>query len=236
MDITEEWCCQSVFICEFGFHYGAIMFIVFEGIDGSGKTLQSKLLYESLTAKGIKASLTKEPTEGPIGRLIRQNAAGVAGSFIKVNKKIADRGIDGVLVNQFAMQALFVSDRLYHIEQFIEPELAAGHVVISDRYMLSTIAYGMAAGISKKWLVALNKGLIEPDITFLLDLDVKAALKRIGKRQGTKELFEKEEFLNRVRRAYLQLAKGRRGCFIVDASKDKEEVAADINRIVNKYL
>ncbi|MGC8587354.1 MAG: dTMP kinase, partial [Candidatus Micrarchaeia archaeon] len=175
------------------------MFIVFEGIDGAGKTIQAKILYERLNGMGVKASLTKEPTDGPVGKLIRKNASGVAGSFIKVEKKIAKKDIDGTLVNQFAMQALFVSDRLYHIEQFIEPELAAGHVVISDRYMLSTIAYGMAAGISRKWLVTLNRGLIEPDITLLLDLDVKTALERIGARRSTKELFEKAEFLSRVR-------------------------------------
>ncbi|MEM3851235.1 MAG: hypothetical protein QXD17_02395, partial [Candidatus Micrarchaeaceae archaeon] len=97
------------------------MFIVFEGIDGSGKTTQAKALSAYLASKGIKCFLTKEPTNGPIGRFIRQNAAGIAGSFVKVNKSIANKEVDSMLINQFAMQALFVSDRLYHIEQFIKP-------------------------------------------------------------------------------------------------------------------
>ncbi|MEM3290521.1 MAG: dTMP kinase, partial [Candidatus Micrarchaeaceae archaeon] len=156
------------------------MFIVFEGIDGSGKTTQAKALSAYLASKGIKCFLTKEPTNGPIGRFIRQNAAGIAGSFVKVNKSIANKEVDSMLINQFAMQALFVSDRLYHIEQFIKPKLESGYTVISDRYILSTIAYGMAAGISKGWLVALNRGLIEPDVTLLLDISPAVALKRIG--------------------------------------------------------
>ncbi|MEM3201536.1 MAG: dTMP kinase [Candidatus Micrarchaeaceae archaeon] len=212
------------------------MFIVFEGIDGAGKTTQAKILSDYLASKGIKCFLTKEPTDGPIGAFIRQNARGVPGSFIKINRNIANKKVDGSLVNQFAMQALFVSDRLYHIEQFIKPKLESGSTVISDRYILSTIAYGMAAGISKKWLIALNKGLIEPDVTLLLDISPAVALKRIGARRGRKEFFEKEAFLGRARRAYLELAKGRKGCIIIDAAKGKDEVAQEIKAKIDDIV
>ncbi|MEM3205090.1 MAG: dTMP kinase [Candidatus Micrarchaeaceae archaeon] len=212
------------------------MFIVFEGIDGSGKTTQAKALSAYLASKGIKCFLTKEPTNGPIGRFIRQNAAGIAGSFVKVNKSIANKEVDSMLINQFAMQALFVSDRLYHIEQFIKPKLKSGYTVISDRYILSTIAYGMAAGISKGWLVALNRGLIEPDVTLLLDISPAVALKRIGARGSKKELFEKELFLSKAQRAYLKLAKTTRGCIVIDAEESKDEVAQEIKAKIDDIV
>ncbi|VVB75896.1 putative thymidylate kinase [Candidatus Tiddalikarchaeum anstoanum] len=161
------------------------MLIVFEGADGSGKTTQSKLLYKYLKHKGLKVILTKEPTKGPIGRLIRKNFL-----YSKFNN---------VYVDAF----LFAADTYSHIESVIKPSLAKDVIVISDRYFYSNLAYQGAEGLSLDYLVKLHENTLKPDVVFLLDCDVDTCMKRLKKVRRSK--YETRDFLSKVRNSYLML-------------------------------
>ncbi len=171
------------------------MFVAFDGIDGSGKSTQARMLHEYMGGRE-KTILTAEPTNGKIGQLLR--------SYLRGEEKVDDRTI----------QLLFVADRSEHVREISSYTSTAS--VISDRYVLSTIAYGMAAGLDKKWLIELNSGFIVPDHTIIIDVDANEAMNRVERRTAKKngkeksragktERFEKREFLERVRKAYLSL-------------------------------
>ncbi|MGC9059310.1 MAG: dTMP kinase [Candidatus Aenigmatarchaeota archaeon] len=192
-------------------------FIVFEGIDGAGLTTQANLLENYLKSKGYDVILTKEPTNNLIGGLIR---AALKKEWITSNK---------------TLQLLFSADRAHHLEREIIPALEKGKIVISDRYFLSTIAYGMIE-VEKDWLKALNSKFLIPDIIFILDLPVEIALERIGKSRFGFELFEERGKLEKIRRNFIELSKEYNNCFIIDASKSIEEVHENIKKIVNKII
>jgi len=166
-------------------------FIVLEGIDGSGKSTQAKLLEEYLTSKGIETYLTSEPTKGPIGNLIR--------AFIKddtlghqVNKEQFNK----------VMTYLFRADRIIHSTE-IKRQISNGVWVICDRYEFSTLAYnGDSCFISGYENDNLMSDFLEPDLTIMVDVTVDEAIKRIGSRSGGKEVFENKEFLEKVSKNY----------------------------------
>ncbi len=106
------------------------LFLVFEGIDGSGKSTQARLLYETLVKRGIKAVLTKEPTDGPFGKKLRQ---------------LAQKGRDQITLQE--EYDLFMQDRAEHVEKELMPQLDQGAVVVCDRYFYSTMAYQGALGL-----------------------------------------------------------------------------------------
>lgn len=166
-------------------------FIVFEGVDGSGQTTQSKKLSNFLKKKGYKVFLTKEPTPNS--------------KFGKQIRKILDKKEK---ISPFNLQKFFVKDRSWHLKNEVIPALKKSKIVICDRYLFSTLAYG--AGVNKlsmKKLIALNKNFLLPDFTFYIDVEPKIALKRIIKRGEGQTLFEKEEKLKRVRRVFKNLLK-----------------------------
>ncbi len=168
-------------------------FIVVEGIDGAGTTTQSALLRDALERAGAECSLTREPTGGPIGNLIR--------NFLE--KKIDP--LRDVYCDEKAerdvLSLLFTADRLDHLQREIEPALAIGRHVVSDRYYHSTFAYQMKSSAHLKWLVEMNSAARTPDLTFFIDLPPAAALERMESR-GRKDLFETSEQLRRIRAAY----------------------------------
>ena len=176
------------------------MFIVLEGIDGCGKTTVAKLLAEK-----CNALVTKEPTAGSkkIHQILRHHVTAPS---------------------PLEMQELYIADRLEHIKRVIEPALAKGKNVICQRYALSTYAYGTAFGVSQK---DLKHDFLEPDATFLLDLSAKDAIKRIEKRKKTKEYFEKEKKLEKIRKQYLKLAKQHKA-IIIDAMPSPEVIVEEI--------
>ncbi len=190
------------------------MFFAFEGIDGSGKSTQAKLLYESLKQKN-KVLLTEEPTNGIIGKSIKELL------------KRSD-------LSPMAMQMLFAADREEHVSKLIIPKLNDGYHIITDRYFLSTIAYGMASGVDEKRLEGLAYGLPNPALTFVLDIDVDIAYGRLEKTRDALSIYEHREFLEKVREAYLGLAKKRDGCIIIDASRKTNEVSEDILQAIGK--
>ena len=164
------------------------MFIVIEGIDGTGNSTQVKLLGEWFARAGRDVVLSREPTDGRWGRKLRESAA-------------AGR-LDAATELEY-----FLSDRRQHVEELIRPSLAAGKVVILDRYYFSTMAYQGARGFDPGEIRRKNEAFAPvPDHLFILDLDVDAALVRIGSRGDIANEFEQRESLEACRRVFLSLA------------------------------
>jgi dTMP kinase len=164
------------------------VFIVFEGIDGAGKSTQIQLLAEALRARGIEPVLSREPTDGPWGRKLRESAT--------TGRMSAADELEH-----------FIQDRGEHMATLIAPSLAAGRWVIVDRYYYSTIAYQGVRGLDPKALQHRMESLFpKPDRVFLLDINPTAAVKRI--RQGRGEApneFEQGAALERIRQVFLSL-------------------------------
>lgn len=164
------------------------LFIVLEGIDGSGKTTQARALLRRLRRRGHEARFYREPTRGRWGREIKRLAAR-AGSLTPGEEL-----------------ALFVRDREENVAKNLAPALRAGRVVVLDRYYFSTMAYQGAKGIDVERIRRMNEAFaIRPDLVFILDVDAEAGLARISGRKSRDELFERRDYLRRVRRIFLGL-------------------------------
>ncbi|MBI5044171.1 MAG: dTMP kinase [Nitrospirae bacterium] len=203
------------------------LFITFEGIEGCGKTTQMNLLSDYLKKEGFSVLKTREPGGTRIGEKIRDILLNPD------NKKMAKE----------TEILLYGASRTQHIEEIIKPALKSGKIVLCDRYTDSTLAYqgfGRNMGISFiKRACRLSLGTIQPDLTILLDLDVKAGLDRIKNRKGGNDRIEKEKiaFHNRVRKGYLKLAKASRERIkIVKADKEIDEIQKEIKDIVIRKL
>ena len=200
-------------------------FIVLEGIDGAGTTTQAKLLYQSLLKKGISVQLTAEPSTGPIGSLIRK--------YLKGEEKFAERHLGAHI-----LALLFAGDRIDHLSREIFPALEQGKVVISDRYLLSSLAY-QSLECELNWVSVINREAPPPDLTVLLDCPAEIALKRIEQRYLWPELFENLEVQKKVREKYLKLARQLYSdlrIVVIDASRPIEEVSREIIREVSNFL
>ena len=152
------------------------MFITFEGLDGSGKTTQARLLGARLEAEGVEVVLTREPGGTPLGEEIRNLV------------------LHGGEVAPWAEAALYAASRAQHVEQLIRPALARGATVISDRYVDSSVAYqGIARGLGLERVLELNLAAVEglmPDRTILLEIDADDAVGRMG---GERDRIERED-------------------------------------------
>ena len=163
------------------------MFIVIEGIDGTGKSTQAKLLATHLTSQGKTVVLSREPTDGPWGTLLRNSAS------------------TGRLSPEDELET-FLKDRQQHVTEIIIPALAAGHTVILDRYYFSTMAYQGARGFDSQEIRRKNEAFAPiPDLLLILDLDVDKAIERIGVRGDTANEFEQRANLARCREIFLSL-------------------------------
>lgn len=194
-------------------------FIVFEGIDGSGKSTLCKRVAETLGARGIPAVVTAEPTHGGIGAIIRSGAAGP--------------------ISQETEALLFVADRNDHTERIME-SVSEGVVVLCDRYFASTVAYQSSGldgvAVDAEWLITINSRFFDrPDLVILLDIDPEAGLGRVDSRGEEVSKFEDLEFLRRVRSSYLDLAE-RFGFRVVDASRTPDEVYEEVVSIIRGVL
>ncbi|MBI1934737.1 dTMP kinase [Candidatus Peregrinibacteria bacterium] len=192
-------------------------FLVLEGPDGSGTTFHSVTLATRLQKEGYDVLCTAEPTAGPIGTEIR-------------------RYINGHLpIPQASLQLLFTADRSLHGTETIEPALQAGKMVICDRYIPSTIAYGEAAGVDSLWLRELNKNFIQPDVTLYLLPPLSICLQRLSQRQ-TRDALESSSFQERVYRIYQKIsAEDPRGQ-LIDSSGLKDDVMQLVFAAVQKVL
>lgn len=208
------------------------VFIVVEGIDGSGSTTQALRLCERLRGLGRETISTREPSAGPIGVLIRdvlQHRTEVAGSTGTPDWS--------------AMALLFAADRVEHTRRVIEPALAAGHVVVSDRYTLSSLTYqsltapDQARGL--EWLRAINARALEPDLVVVIDTPAAVARERRARRGGPAELFEVDDLQVRLAEAYLQAESylGLAGRVVhVDGTRDADAVFEEVERAVRPLL
>ena len=191
-------------------------FVVLEGIDGSGTTTHSKLLYGFLKLLKLKVHLTQEPSNNEIGLLLRK--------FLK-NKEIPP-STDALM---------FAADRDLHYKSEIKPKLDQGYIVISDRYLESSLIYQslQSEEISLDWVKIINKFAAPPDLTILLDIDPKISLSR--KTQESLEKFEDTSFLDRVRELYLSRAKTN-GYHLINTDDIIEIVQGKIQKIVFESL
>ncbi|GAB4323238.1 MAG: dTMP kinase [Promethearchaeota archaeon] len=190
-------------------------FIVLEGIDGSGTTSQARALKERLESMGHPVHVTQEPSDGPIGRLLRK----------VLRDPSSHPAVDALL---------FAADRVDHHAREITKYLELGTHVISDRYLESSIAYQGAQSMEVLgdqafgWIETINRYAPKPDLTVLLDCDPEVALRRKGE---LTEKFEKVDFLSRVREIYLKRAE-ELGYPVVSSEQGQVETTEEILRLL----
>jgi dTMP kinase len=155
--------------------------IVFEGTDGTGKSTQLKLLGQDLAALGFSVIITKEPTEGPIGQKIRE-------LYRNRHKYSREQELE-----------LFLADRREHVTHILRPGLAAGKIILCDRYFFSTAAYQGARGFNPDMILKQNTFAPEPDLVLLFEAPLDISLERITSGRGeTPNNFEQPDFLKKV--------------------------------------
>ncbi|MBQ6512058.1 dTMP kinase [Methanobrevibacter sp.] len=184
------------------------MYIVFEGIDGAGKSTQIQMLKEWLENNGFRVETLVEPTDSEVGKLIR---------------KILQRPDATTDTLQKTLGLLFAADRMLIMDELSEDS----KIFISDRSFISSLAYQEPAD----WIEVLNKYAKKPDLLILLDLDVK---KSVARTSG-KDTFENEEFLTKVKANYLEISKNFQ-CEKIDANNGVNKVSSDIKKAVAPYL
>lgn len=192
-------------------------YFVFEGLDGSGKSTQCRMLADALHSRGYPVTLTKEPTDGPWGQQIREMA--------RSNKRVTPQ------------QELewFIHDRKEHIEQLIQPTLSKGHILIQDRYFLSTMAYQGSRGLDPQTILAQHLTFAPlPCRTFLLDLPPEVGLERVRKRQSTPDAFETLDALQKCAAIFHEIEL--EGLTRLPAEQPPQELHKEILAIVLEEL
>ncbi|MEM4723767.1 MAG: dTMP kinase [Candidatus Hadarchaeum sp.] len=200
--------------------YGAWVrgkFICIEGLDGSGKSTQVRLLAKWLRNLGYNVVVTEEPTVGPIGKIIKLALAG------KLRMPVAAEAL------------LFAADRLQHVEQVVAPSLNSGKFVISDRYIASSLAYQSARGLPLKWVMKVNEMAPDPDLMILIDVPAEVSAQRINRSRKLDEFERNLELQRKVRQAYLRIAKLCK-MKVVDGNRSIDEVQEEIQQLVKRLL
>lgn len=171
-------------------------FIVLEGIDGSGTTTQAALLADALRARQHDVVLTREPTDRALGSQIRA----------ALQRRLTLPSGDPVSLPAESLALLFAADRLDHLAHVVEPALARGAIVVSDRYVLSSLVYQSATDpegtAALEWLRAINGRARRPDLTIVLDLPASVAETRRQMRGGPEEIFEQRALQERLADLY----------------------------------
>jgi dTMP kinase len=170
--------------------------IVLEGIDGAGTTTQVARLTNRLRAMSVSVRATREPSDGPVGTLARQVLAGAAGHA----------------PGWATMALLFAADRMDHVEREIEPYVAQGIVVVSDRYVASSLAYqslssGAAADEVIEWIRTINRHARRPDLTVVLDVPAEMAADRRAGRGEAAQLYDQDEMQRSLATFYRDLSR-----------------------------
>jgi dTMP kinase len=189
-------------------------FICIEGLDGCGKTTQAKLLVKKMR-KSHNAVYTAEPSRGKIGAFIRKSCL--------YGKKRLSSVVEALL---------FAADRLEHVENEVLPALNQGRLVVSDRYIYSSLAYQGAAGLSLEWIQKINEHALRPDFAIFVDVDPKIVMQRL---KPNKSVMENLETQQKVREIYLKFVK-KGDLFRIDGNRPKNEVAEEIFSVVLKFL
>jgi dTMP kinase len=191
-------------------------FVVFEGIDGAGSTTQLVRLAGWLRSQGVEVEMTREPSGGPVGAVLRQV-------------------IDGrCSLDPVALALAFAADRADHLgnpTNGMRSALDQGRWVLCDRYLLSSLAYQGDAAIGWDWLRELNRHALEPDVTVLVDTSVGVAAERIARRSARVEMFHDAEELSRTRanyRALVDAGEGLGHLVVVPGDAEPDEVFAKL--------
>lgn len=184
-----------------------------EGPDGSGTTTQTGLLADDLMASDQRVYVTAEPSDGPIGQVLRSHVKG-------------DLTLDPVTA-----ALAFTADRADHLAKEVRPALGRGEWVVSDRYLLSTLAYQGAEGIDRAWVLAASAGFEVPGLTVYLRVPVTELARRLGSR-GSADRYERRDFAERVIASYDEsidlLRDAGHRIEVVDGSADPGAVQAEI--------
>ena len=201
-------------------------FIAFEGIDGSGKSTQIGLLAERLKKEGVCCYTTMEPTNAPVGSLVRQVMTG----RIRMDNK--------------AIAALFAADRLDHLLNEVDGialKIEEGTTVLTDRYYFSSYAYH-SVDVPMEWVIRANEQsalILRPTVNLFIDVDPDTALERIARNRFHQELFEKKSRLVEVRENYkkaFDLLAGEEKYTVIDGNQSREAIADNIWEAVRGYF
>jgi dTMP kinase len=191
------------------------LLICIEGIDASGKTTQAKLLVKNLIKKGYDAVYTTEPSQGFFGQVVRQK-------ILHGEKRLP------VIIEAL----LFAVDRLDHIEREIKPALKQGKIVVSDRYVYSSIAYQGAAGLDERWIEEINKWTVKPDLAIYLDVPAEVVIKRVRRKRSVMETLQNQR---KVRGVYLKLVEEGK-LLLVNGNRPVKEIEKEILEKVLELL
>ncbi|OUW18973.1 MAG: dTMP kinase [Opitutales bacterium TMED158] len=188
--------------------------IVFEGLDGCGKSTQLSLAAEEMRTKGLEPVVTREPTDGPWGRKIRAMAA------------------SGEAVSPETELEWFFKDRREHVHNVVKPALESGQTVLSDRSYISTVAYQGARGLDPKKILADSEAEFErPDLVLLFEVSPRDGLARVEARGGLSEpVFENLEFQEKVAAVFADLQVS--GLVRIDAARGIEAIAQDVSAAI----
>lgn len=201
------------------------LFLVLEGLDGAGTTTQTERLARALRERGHSVITTREPSDGPIGVLIRQALTG----------RLQLPGGQGPLAAE-TLALLFAADRTDHLKATVLPALEQGKVVISDRYLLSSLAY-QGSSLEMEWVAEANRFAISPDLTLFVEVGVKVAASRRAGRGGAEELFEAEQQQRKIARQYAKavaLRQGKERIVTVDGERSPDQVTAALLSEIDK--
>jgi dTMP kinase len=193
--------------------------VVLEGVDGAGTTTHVARLSDRIRAMGVPVRATREPSDGPVGTLVRQVLTG----------RLIVPG--GRAPGWATMALLFAADRMDHVESEIEPFVAGGGVVVSDRYDASSLAYqsvssGAAAGEAVEWIRLLNRHVRRPDLTIVLDVAPEVAAERRARRGDAAQLYDASEVQRALTLFYRNLAEHmpQDRIVVIDAGGSLDEV------------
>lgn len=190
-------------------------FICIEGLDASGKTTQARRLVRELRRRGFKAVYTTEPSPGEIGKFIR--------TYILQRKRRVPIAVEALL---------FAVDRVDHLELRVKPALEEGKIVVSDRYVYSSLAYQGAAGLDLNWIEEINRSVVTPELAIYLDVPPEVVVKRIRRKRS---VMERLQVQRKVREVYMKFVEdGQLIC--VDGNRAKDEVSRDILTTVLNFL
>ena len=182
-------------------------FICIEGLDASGKTTQARILVRALQSRGFNAEYTTEPSRGEIGQFIR--------AYVLQRRKRLPPVVETLL---------FAVDRVDHVETSIKPALDKGKIIVSDRYVYSSLAYQGAAGLDLNWIDEINRLTLTPDLAIYIDVPPEVVVKRIRRRRSVMETLQTQQ---KVREVYLALVADRR-LVLVDGNRPKKVVSKEI--------
>ncbi len=202
------------------------IFIAFEGIDGSGKSTQIQLLKQRLESLGYPIYCTFEPTDNPIGTLIR--------TIIKGEEKADNKTI----------AALFAADRLHHIlneKDGLLKKINDGYIILADRYYFSSYAY-QSLSVDMEWIIELNKKaaeLLRPDINLFIDIEVEEAMNRIRMSRSHIDIYESENLLRNIYSNYkraFSLLENEENIVSIKADEQKEKTQEKIWDVISPLL